>query len=445
MKPSLAAKQASAEVQEQKDKMGKKDSVLSCALLIAGTTIGGGFLALPRATAPCGFLPAVLGLSMSWLYLLVGALFVAESCIKTREQLMTGGEGDYDSVSIFRVANEAFGGSQVANAFVGICFAILILATMIAQFSKAGALISLQVTGMEQRIASLCFACFMGVLSFGFGNDLASKMNSALTVAMLSSFVALVSFASQIGSNARLLRADWSSLLSPSSFSVFLQLLVYTEVVPLVVNRLDGDRSNTRKAIVYGSILPLLMCVLWTMSILRVVPLAAAQTASFGDPVSVILASSGSSSHVLLMKQSVLVLAASAISTTVIGSLLTTTQFLQDAFATKRFLGKSIFIRALALLPPALVASFGGPSLYYACTAFAGSFPVTFLWGFFPPMVFLRLCCGNDKKDDKSASFSFSRTLSKYLAFAQILISLYLLACNTSQELMGFFVKRATV
>jgi len=44
--------------------------VFSQACLVAGTTIGGGFLALPLATAPLGAVPATVGLVLTWLVLL---------------------------------------------------------------------------------------------------------------------------------------------------------------------------------------------------------------------------------------------------------------------------------------------------------------------------------------------------------------------------------------
>lgn len=38
----------------------------------------------------------------------------------------------------------------------------------------------------------------------------------------------------------------------------------------------------------------------------------------------------------------------------------------------------------LTVVPPTVVSAFGSPALYYLATAFAGAFPVTALWGFFP-------------------------------------------------------------
>ena len=54
-------------------------TIASQAALIAGTTIGGGFLALPASTSPCGAAPAAVGLVGVWLFLLGGALSLSNA------------------------------------------------------------------------------------------------------------------------------------------------------------------------------------------------------------------------------------------------------------------------------------------------------------------------------------------------------------------------------
>ena len=132
-------------------------------------------------------------------------------------------------------------------------------------------------------------------------------------------------------------------------------------------------------------------------------------------------------------------LAFSAISTTVIGALLSTGQFLEDIFEGEgksesvgigidegegfkvedkglektmdapeispgqggviairpvrlvRPIVRPVFLMAASIAPPALVAAYGSRQLYYAATAFAGAFPCTFLYGLLPPLCNLSL------------------------------------------------------
>ena len=161
--------------------------------IIAGTSIGGGFLALPFATAPAGFAPSAVGLFASWLFLLSCGLAFAEATVARMdaarlesqaerlafaEELAGGrssgiaqgrigedddgdeavaalvraaaaGKGDevdggdevddgeeVSDVSVFSVAQDA--GGNVFGFFAGLLFTVRCLATLGAQDSKAG-------------------------------------------------------------------------------------------------------------------------------------------------------------------------------------------------------------------------------------------------------------------------------------------------------------------
>jgi hypothetical protein len=140
------------------------------------------------------------------------------------------------------------------------------------------------------------------------------------------------------------------------------------------------------------------MCIAWTLTALGLVSApVAGSVAKMVDPVQVLMnsavdASTFSWNHVV--SYSVKSLAFSAIATTVIGSFLVMSQFFEDLLSNFRFKDKaarSFIAKMLAILPGTLVASFGSPSLYYIATAFAGAFPVTLLWGLFPPLALIKL------------------------------------------------------
>ena len=365
--------------------------MLSSSLLIAGTTIGGGFLALPRATAPAGFLPSVVGLVASWLFLLSSSLSLVDATILTTNAKRGN---DVEPVSVFRIGS-AFGG-PVAASLVGGSFCVLMVSTLVAQMSKAGSLLSDSLAPAVRFAPSLCtlaFSALSYLATFGPGGvAMAERINSFLTTVMLASFVGVAASAAAIADPSRLARANWAALIpfgsgraAAWSIPVLLQLLVYSETVPFVVRRLGGDRKKIRTAIAAGSFLPLLMCVVWTAAAICAAPYS---PAAF-DPVQTLLGASQSTS---LLRLFILALAASAITTTAIGSLLTMEQFFQDALALRG--GRVALARALAIVPCTLVAAIGSRSLYYYATAFAGMFPVLLLWGLFPPLAFLRLRAG---------------------------------------------------
>jgi tyrosine-specific transport protein len=215
---------------------------------------------------------------------------------------------------------------------------------------------------------------------------------------------------------------------------------VYAETVPYITKRLGGDLQKIRKSIFVGSTIPLCMCLLWTAVSIMTVPFHS--MAATYDPVNRLLAITVGSTGYAVLKYSILVLAFSAISTTVIGSLLTLTQFLEDIFSVNRIEPQHhrdstrLLLKALAIVPCALVAASGSDTLYYAATAFAGAFPVTLLWGLFPALAYIRL---QDYKNSGTSSVAESipskqlkgPTLSmRTISNIMVLLSYFMLCTN---------------
>jgi amino acid permease len=169
---------------------------------------------------------------------------------------------------------------------------------------------------------------------------------------------------------------------------IFIQLLLYNEVVPLISDRL-GDEKKVRRAILFGSSIPLLMCLMWTCIALGIVPYDPSlfdcrSSNAIYDPLSRlgerVLTKGGSIGKLFLA--SVNIMAGSAICTTVFGSILATIQYLDDvianSFGARR--GRNnriskIAKHAFAIIPSVCVAVLGSKELYYHATAFAGEFP----------------------------------------------------------------------
>ena len=54
-------------------------TLFDAVALICGTAVGGGFLAIPEVTAPLGVLPSAVGLSVTWLFLMMAGLAYVEA------------------------------------------------------------------------------------------------------------------------------------------------------------------------------------------------------------------------------------------------------------------------------------------------------------------------------------------------------------------------------
>jgi len=106
---------------------------IGAATLVLGTALGGGFLALPHATAPAGCLPATAVLTLCWLFLLLESLLVADLVIDATSEASPGGTPSFDSLG-----RAAFG--DAGGAAVSATFLVLMLTTLVAQIAKASEL-----------------------------------------------------------------------------------------------------------------------------------------------------------------------------------------------------------------------------------------------------------------------------------------------------------------
>eukprot|EP00984_Skeletonema_dohrnii_P000892 scaffold286_cov125-Skeletonema_dohrnii-CCMP3373.AAC.4 len=368
-----------------------KTTVSSQAALIAGTTIGGGFLALPAATAPGGFLPSAVGLVLVWFYLLGCSLSFANAIFmmkdNSRIEVTQENNTKDEEISIFSLVRECFG--NTAGVVTGLLFLLLIKATLVAQLSKVGVLLqsNMLLPYVSRGVWTMMFSFIVTAVCLVGKQRHIERINDVMTTIMLVSFSALIALAGRSGWTIDgLKRANYRSLFpslgSPWVAPIFIQLLLYNEVVPLVSARL-GDETKVRRAILYGSSIPLLMCLIWSCVALGIVPYepilgATSGGSSIYDPLSRlsqrVISKGGSIGKIFLT--SVNIMAGSAICTTVFGSILATTQYLDDVI-THSFGGRKdtswtrIFKHSFAIFPSAMIAALGSSELYYHATSFA--------------------------------------------------------------------------
>ena len=220
---------ASSEIGLEVEKEQKPSTVLGAASIIAGTSIGGGFLALPFATAPAGFAPSALALCASWVFLVSCGLALTEVTLARMQKLeleptettsywppttyafhvyKAAEENENQEVSVFSVAEEA-GGKSLALA-AGLLFSLRCLFTLSAQASKAGVLLGNAVPMLPYPVAVLLPMSFVGLATFSLRDRTLDKINTFLTGGLVASFGVLVISGLLVGLRPDwLARADW--------------------------------------------------------------------------------------------------------------------------------------------------------------------------------------------------------------------------------------------
>ena len=165
---------------------GEASEEWEAALIITGTAVGGGSLALPYFTAAGGFLPACAMLFVSYALLLGSALILVEPTVRVWE------DKPGKAVSMHSVVEEYLG---VKWGFLaGITFWLLINCTLVSQLAKCGELAVLA-SGVGAspnaawfaRLGSVVSAFIVAGAAFNRG---VGKINALATSGLFASFAA---------------------------------------------------------------------------------------------------------------------------------------------------------------------------------------------------------------------------------------------------------------
>lgn len=409
-------------------------SILNAALLISGTTIGGGFLALPTVTQPIGFIPSSITLFGVWLYFLFQSFVLVEAIQLTREENLLKEQkaignfendgrvdDDYSDSSmvsttyianpgVSSVAGNVFG--RMGQLIVGLLLTILIEATLVSQISRAGLMTHKDNYKLGCALSSLSIA----LLVFGpkhRGVEFASNMNSILTIGFLCSVAGVF--------GCGIKYANWNCLgmgsLISSSYGIdfgiisniiptFLQLLVYGEIVPCVCELLRYKTKPIRLSILLGSFLTLLLQIGWSGLGMSMISSTTSGLVDNNDVVNLLLQQGG------IVRLPLLCLSVTAILTTILGSYLALLTMFNNIYASifsrrnsngnrigrgnntnrniksSRSLKQRFIVGGMISLPALSIAS-TSPSMFLKAIDFAGSYPVLMLWGILPPIMVL--------------------------------------------------------
>lgn len=363
-------------------------SVLSASVLVAGTAVGAGILALPQALAGAGLVPAAASITGAAVFSILTGLAVAEVSINTLCEL-GGGSG----VSLGSMATRTLG--SAGSAAVQVTYLLLHYTLLVAYTAKAGSTIS-DMVGLDEagQVAAFgapaAFTLVIGGLCAIATPKQLDKANVTLVAGVIASFVFLLaSVAPSVDlSNATTVveTAHWDVLTR--SLPVVALSFVFQNVVPVITSQLEGDRRKIRSAIVGGISVPWAMFMLWTGTILLAssgladMDGLAAVDGTLGadiDPLAA-LRSTSATNALLIDAFSLL-----AVSTSYIGFVLGLKEFLLEALDMTEERGR-VIVYPLVLFPP-LAAALAFPSLFYAALEFAGTYGVLSLFGIIPVLM----------------------------------------------------------
>ncbi len=348
----------------------KKPSVLNGALLVSGTAIGAGMLALPVVTAEGGFLPSLLIYLLCWACMSITGLFLLEGCLRMKKE-----------VNIISLAEHYLGLKGKIIAWV--LYIFLFYSLSIAYISVGGALLG-KLLHLPPFLGSLLFVLFFGFFVFK-GAFWVDKMNVVLMIGLLLSYLVFLSLGGPEVDVVRLRPQKWgiSFLALPVIFTSF----SYQGIIPSLTNYLQRDKKKLRKAILLGTSSVFVMYIIWQIIVLGSVPLEGKygllEAKKLGEtaiyPFQALL-------QAPFLYSMGMAFSFFAITTSFLGVTLGLFDFLSDGLSLhKKGANKGILL-FLTYFPPFLVQAVY-PAIFLKALGYAGGIGCALLLGFLPTWI----------------------------------------------------------
>lgn len=344
--------------------MSKKQTLLAI-LLVSGTAIGAGMLALPVATALAGTIPSLCVYLFCWLFSLSSGLLFTEA-------LFWSGDKAH-----FLTMGRVFFGKKGAT-IVWMLYLFLFYSLMVAYMSLGGGLLQKLFFELTMNQSMFFFALFFGIFIIA-GTKIAGQLNHLLMWGLILSY----GFFVLVGAS----HIDVAQLFRPSSWNYALWALPivftsfsYQGTLPTIYHFLEGDVKAVRRAVIIGSSIPFVVYLLWDFLIKSIIPIEGQDGLAFAktavDPLQRLLPHT----PIYLLGQ---LFAFFAGATSLIGVSLGLIDFLADSFKLAHRGRSRLFLGLVVFVPPTLLAMLD-PFIFLRALGYAGGIGCSILLGLFP-------------------------------------------------------------
>jgi len=367
--------------------MEKTPTCFGGVLLLAGSCIGAGMLALPVTTAPGGFFPTLFLFVLAWVFMLSTGLLLLEANLKL------GGH-----ISLISLADRTLG--KLGKGLCWGLFLFLFYSLGVAYIAASGSILSsFCLEGLGGRLSpwvgSLGFTFLFGVFVY-VGTQLVDYFNRVLMLGLFLSYLALLYFGLPHVNSSYLTHQNW-----PLSFSALPVLVIsfgFHNMIPSLVDYYQGDRKKLLLVICGGSALPLVVYLLWQITLLGIIPLHGEDgllaALNQGETVTSVLAAIVGCSSINLWAQ---LFALSAVITSFLAQSLSLVDFLADGLQIEKKGKGRINLIMISLAPPFLFA-FLKPDIFITALNWAGGFAAVILFGCLPALMVWKLRSNREQK-----------------------------------------------
>ncbi len=239
----------------------KSSKVTGGILLVAGTGIGAGMLALPVSTGLAGFIPAEVVFLFAWFFLTYTAFLILEVNLWMDSK-----------ANMVTMAGRTLGNTGRVIAWTSYLFLLYALTT--AYIAVSGELFQEFITAiwditLPVWLRPLPLLAVFSILVYR-GAHSVDHVNRWLMVIMVVAFgVLMVSLVPNVNT-ALLTHMDWKYSLV--GVSVVMTSFGYHIIIPTLTNYLERDVTELKRVLLIGSILPLVFYTIWQVVALSIIP-----------------------------------------------------------------------------------------------------------------------------------------------------------------------------
>lgn len=359
-----------------------KSKTFGSALLVGGTAIGAGMLALPVTTGVGGFFYSTILFLIAFLFMLTSLFYLLEATLMTKQT----------HANLITICKERLG--PVGEFFAWVSFLLLLYSVAAAYLSGGGSLIADFIGSVFHTTFSPNIGIFIFLIVFGFivvfETKAVDKINRICMMGLILSFVFLLLFVTPH------VELSHYSGGKPEYLWVAVPVvaLSFTShiIVPSLRSYLRSDVGKLKRALFFGSLIPLVFYLVWEFLIIGMLPL----TGEYGletiggapHPVTGLTDALHAMLGVSWVAVVVGVFSFFALVTSFFGVALSLYDFLSDGFRIRKTIKGRAILLVLMFVPPLLFSLFY-PSGFVIALGYAGVF-VAILYGILPTLMVWR-------------------------------------------------------
>jgi tyrosine-specific transport protein len=353
--------------------MGSQSSkIVGGVLLVAGTQIGAGMLALPLTTGIAGFGYAALTFVLCFLYMLITLFLLLETNYYSKAQ----------SANIISMAQQHLG--KGAELVAWTCFVLLMYSALAAYISGAGDIVKniLHTVVPDWHTPeigrAILIAIVFGIIVF-YGARCIDSINRVLMLGLGFSYVTMV---------VTLLQSHAEYL--PAAIPVVILSFTSHIILPSLRDYLENDIIALKKVLIIGSCIPMVIYLLWVMIIVGIIPfdgkLGMFAVAKSNHPVAMMSNAIAHFAGSNIIGQNNNLFSFCALTTSLLGVLLSLQDFLADGLKIQHRTTQIRIALILACTIPPLILIILSPGLFVDALSYGGVF-IAILYGVLPPIM----------------------------------------------------------